>query len=215
MRRIPGALLALVLSGPAVAEVPSVLGGKLVPAGTTAHNVGAGIPGIYYEWWQGGWDFDWAFHGGLVYEHWSGAWFDVQAGLELELPMRFRLGGGDSIHVAFRVAPGLLVADAGTTVLGVRGDVGAVVSVDVHPRANLVTGVTAPVTVVIPVGGGDNGVLVPVLGRLGLESFASSGTAVFLLLELGPVFRVLPDVGRGQDRAKLGSRFWLGVTFYM
>ena len=208
-----GALLAIVLAAPAGAEMPSVLGGRLVPAGTTAHSIGAGIPGVYYEWWQGGWDFDWGAHGGLVYEDWSGAWSDVRAGIELELPMRFRLGGGDAVQVAFRLAPGLLVADAGTTVLGLRADAGAVVTVDVHPRANLVTGATVPFTILVAKGA-DAELLLPVLGRLGLESFASKDMAIFLLLELGPVFSLL-DVPMNEDRAKLGSRFWVGVTFYM
>ena len=213
MRRAAAVALALGLATRAGAEVPSVLGGKLVPAGTTAHHVAVGVPGIYYEWWNGGWDHDWAAHAGLVYKDWSGAWSDVDVGLELELPMRFHVAATDSADVAFRIAPGVLVADAGNTVLGIRADAGALVSVEVHPRANLVTGATVPFTVLL-VSGGDTAVVLPILGRLGLESFASNDVAVSLLLELGPAF-LLPDVGPNDDRGKLGARFWIGATFYM
>jgi hypothetical protein len=212
--RALAAALAIAAAAPAGAEVPSVLGGKLVPAGTTAHHVGAGVPGVFYEWWHGGWDYDWALHAGLVYGDWSGAWSDVGAGLDAEVPMRFRLGGGDSADFAFRLAPGLLVADAESrTVFGLRADAGALVSVDVHPRANFITGATVPFTMLFAEGS-DAQMLLPVFARLGLESFASRDLSVWLLLELGPVFRLL-DAGAGQDRAKFGARFWAGVTFYM
>lgn len=206
------AALAVAIAASARAEVPSVLGGKLVPAGTTAHHVAAGVPGIYYEWWNGGWDSDWAGHVGIVYGEWSGAWSDVDVGLELELPMRFRVAATDAAQVAFRIAPGLLVADQESTVLGIRADAGALVSIDVHPRANLVTGATVPFTVLL-VSGGDTGVILPVLGRLGLESFASKDLAVSLLLELGPAF-ILSDHGN-KDSSRLGARFWIGVTSYL
>ena len=212
MNRTAAAALALMLAAPARAEVPSVLGGKLVPAGTTAHHVAVGVPGLFYEWWNGGWDFDWAGHVGIVYEDWSGAWSDVDVGLELELPMRYRVAGTDAAQVALRIAPGLLVADAGSTVLGIRADAGALVSIDVHPRANLVTGGTVPFTILL-VSGGDTGLILPVLGRLGLESFASNDFAVSLLLEVGPTF-LLSDHG-GNDSSRLGARFWVGATFYM
>lgn len=213
MNRVAIAALLLAIATPSRAEVPSVLGGKLVPGGTEAHHVGVGVPGIYYEWWTGGWDHDWALHAGVVYDDWSGAWSNVDVGLELEVPLRFRLAETESADVAFRIAPGVLLADAGDTLIGLRGDAGMLVSVDVHPRANLVTGATAPLTVLLAGGGDNTALLLPVLGRIGLESFASEDLAVSLLLELGPAF-LLSDVGPNDDRAKLGTRFWIGATFY-
>jgi hypothetical protein len=203
----------LAIAIPARADVPSVLGGKLVPAGTNAHHVAAGMPGIFYEWWNGGWERDWALHAGIVYLDWSGAWSDVDVGLEAELPMRFKLDLTDAADLAFRIAPGALLADAGSsTVIGLRGDAGLLVSVDVHPRANVVTGATVPFTVLFV--RSESAVLLPVLGRLGLESFASQDLSVSLLLELGPAF-LLSDLGPNDDRARLGARFWIGTTFYM
>jgi len=208
VRRAAAAALTIALASPATADVPSVLGGKLVPAGTSAHHVAAGVPGVYYEWWHGGWNADWAMHAGLVYEDWSGAFSDVELGLELEVPTRIRVGGGEKADVAMRLTPGALLADAGQFVLGLRGEGGILVSVDVHPEANFVTGVTAPVTVLLTEGA-DAQIVVPVLGRIGLESFSSREWALSLLLEVGPAF----GVGQVDDR-KFAARFWVGVTYY-
>lgn len=191
------------------AEVPSVLGGKMMPGGTTAHHVGLGIPGIFYEWRQGGWDTDWGIHAGMIYEDWSGTESDVDLGLEVELPIRIRLGSGDAASTALRLAPGVLLGDRNDSfVLGIRGDVGALVTVEVHQRANLVTGVTAPVTVLLNENL-DSRFIVPVLGRIGLESFWERDRALSLLLEVGPAF------GEGvSDERRFAARFWLGFTFY-
>ena len=168
---------------------------------------------------------NWALHAALVYEDWSGEFTEVDAGLGLELPMRFRLTHRGIWDTALRFTPGFLIAGADRrdddhTVLGLRGEVGVLVSAGVHERANLVTGATVPLTIVIV--DHDHGVeddttadvVVPILARIGVEALPIRELAAWLLVELGPTIGSGRGPGDDDLDVELGLRVWLGATYY-
>ena len=223
MRRFTSsALLILALVGPAHAAAPSVIGGKLLPSGTSGHHFGMGLPSVFYEWWNGGDQMDWALHVGLVYEDWSGEYSDVDVGLDLEAPMRFHIAQRGAADVAFRFAPGLLLGDhdhgrfdrgGGDNLLfGVRPEVGVLVGIELSDMVNLVTGGVVPVTILIDDHDPDNEVIVviPLMPRIGVEVQPFESLVPWALLELGPTV----GLSDGNSDVDAGVRFWLGVTWY-
>jgi hypothetical protein len=217
MRRISlvgTALSLLAVADPARAEVPSIIGGKLLPPGTSGHHFGVGLPSLFYEWWNGGDQMDWALHVGMVYDDWPASinrFDDVQIGLDLEAPMRFHLAHSGKADVAFRFAPGFLLADAAgdTLVLGLKPEVGVLVGIQLSEMVNLVTGGVVPFTVLI-VPDAVNVLVVPILPRLGVEVQPTESLVTWALMEIGPT--VLHADGYTDTRA--GVRFWIGITWY-
>lgn len=220
-RPIWAALVLLNPIGTAYAQTPSVIGGKLLPSGTTGHHFGVGMPSSFYEWWNGGDEFDWALHAGLVYDDWSGEHSDVDIGLDLEASMRFLLAHSGPADVAFRFAPGLLLGehDHGVLarqddhfILGLRPEMGVLVSVELGDKVNLATGGVVPVTVLIDdhETGHDVIVVIPLLPRAGIEVQVSESLVPWALLEMGPTIGIAND----DSDMELGIRFWVGVTWY-
>lgn len=224
MRRMKSggiAFLLLALSPPARAAAPSVIGGKLLPTGTSGHHFGMGLPSVFYEWWNGGDQMDWALHAGLVYEDWSGEFSDVDVGLDLEVPMRFHIAQRGAADVAFRLAPGLLLGDHDhgrfdrtddNLVIGMRPEVGVLVGIELSDIVNLVTGGVVPFTILIDDHDTDNDVIVviPLMPRIGVEVQPFEALVPWALLEVGPTV----GIGGGESDVEAGVRFWLGVTWY-
>lgn len=217
------ALLLLALSGPAQAEAPSVIGGKLLPTGESGHHFGLGIPSFFYEWWNGGAQMDWALHVGLVYADWSGAFTDVDAGLDLEVPMRFHLGRSGPVDVALRFAPGVLIGTSEVVVgrrntrdnrmvLGLRPEIGVLVGIELSDMVNFVTGGVVPFTLVLVDTEQDtiSNIVVPLMPRAGVEVQPLDALVAWALLEMGPTIRF----GDNDTDVDPGIRFWIGVTWY-
>ena len=215
------ALLLMALVRPVHAEVPSVLGGKLLPSGTSGHHFGIGLPSLFYEWWNGGDQFDWALHAGLVYEDWSGHFSDVDVGLDLEAPMRFHLAQRGAADVALRFAPGVLIGDhdhgrfdrgGDNLLIGLRPELGVLVGIQLSDMVNLITGGVVPFTILIDDhdAGNDVFVVVPLMPRVGVEVQPFEALVPWALLEIGPTV----IFGGGDSDVDAGVRFWLGVTWY-
>ncbi|MEW6443875.1 MAG: hypothetical protein AB1640_23265 [bacterium] len=206
------ALLVLAIwSGTAFAGPPSLLGGKPLPGGT-AHRVGAGWPSLLYEWWHAG-NPDWAIGGELVYGEWSGEYSDVEIGGAFNVPLRWHIGGGGAVDVAFRLTPGVLFGSAEERreddfVFGLRGEFGIPITIDLSPEVNLVTGVMVPFSAFF-VDDADDYVVIPILPRIGAELKATNTITPWLLLELGPAIAA-GEFGSDVDFA---FRVWVGSTF--
>lgn len=222
-------IVAALLAAPAAhAEVPSIIGGKLLPSGTSGHHFGMGLPSLFWEWWNGGDEMDWALHVGLVYEDWSGEFSDVDVGLDLEAPMRFHIAKRDRADIAFKFAPGLLLGDQDrhfrgnaddAFVFGLRPEVGVLVGIELSEIVTLATGGVVPLTfLVLEDGAGDEtlGVVVPIMPRVGVEVRAVESLVAWSLLELGPTLAISDFDGDGDRDSdiELGARFWVGVTWY-
>ncbi len=179
----------------------------------TAHRIAVGWPSVSYEWWNAG-DPDWALGGELVYGDWSGDFSDVEIGLGLNVPLRFHLHSGRRAAVAFRLTPGLLLAEIENGpndrfVFGARGEIAVPVTISLHRRVNLVTGVNFPVSLMFAENQ-DPVVILPILGRIGVEITATRTLAPWLLLELGPAL-AFGDFG---GEIEFALRFWLGMTVW-
>jgi hypothetical protein len=231
MRRVLFAtFLTLAIARPATAQVPSIIGGKLLPSGTSGHHFGMGIPSTFWEWWFGGDEMDYAFHVGLVYERWSGHDVsDVDVGLDLEAPMRFHVAQKGRADIAFKFTPGLLIGDQDrrlgrgfdddALILGLRPEFGLLVGIELTDIVTLATGGVLPLTFLVLERPGDDetlGVVVPLMPRVGVEVKPLDSLVAWALLELGPTIGIADFDGDG-DRdsdVDMGARFWAGVTWY-
>ena len=217
-----GIVAALAATPAARAEVPSIIGGKLLPSGTSGHHFGMGLPSLFWEWWNGGDEMDWALHVGLVYEDWSGEFSDVDVGLDLEAPMRFHIANRGRADVAFKFAPGLLLGDEDRHfrgnaddgfMLGVRPELGVLVGIQLSDIVNLATGGVVPLTLLfLEDRAGDETirVVVPIMPRIGVEVKPIDSLVAWSLLELGPTV----GIQEGDAEIEAGARFWIGVTWY-
>jgi hypothetical protein len=212
MKKIILYLSLILITIPAYAGPGSVLGGK--PMSTpTAHYVGLGWPSLSYEWWHAG-NPDWAIGGELVYGDWSGNFSDVDIGFAMNVPLRWHLSQEGKVDVGFLLTPGALIGSINAPgddlfVLGIRGQMGVPITIDLDNRFNLITGVVVPFTVLF-VEHADDFVIIPILPRIGIEFEASRSITPFLLMELGPTIAI----GGGDTNVELGIRASMGAVFW-
>jgi len=220
MKAIGVFALVLALASPALAgPVNSTIGGKRLQ-NDNVHNVGVGYPSLFYEWWnKGPRQLDWALKGALVYGDWAAAYSRgrfIRVGLGLSAPLRWHLSTKRrpkaTNDIAFRFTPGILIAgnrfDAFT--FGVKAEVAAPISIDVHDRVSVITGGTIPFAVYIS--NQDIGTfgVIPLLVRMGVEIKAANHVSPFLLFELGPGIAV----GGGTADVSFAWRIWVGTSFW-
>jgi hypothetical protein len=206
MRGIGVFVLVLALASPALAgPANSTIGGKRLQ-NETVHNVGVGYPSLFYEWWnRGPRTLDWALKSALVYGDWAAAYSRgrfIRIGLGVSAPLRWHLSSKHrskvTNDVAFRFTPGILLA--GNTfdsfTFGIKAEVAAPVSIDVHERVSVITGGTIPFAVYIR--------------RMGVEIKAANHVSPFFLFELGPGIAV----GDGPADVSFAWRLWVGTSFW-
>jgi hypothetical protein len=222
MKTLGAVTLALVLASasPALAgPANSTIGGKKLRK-DNVHNVGVGYPSLFYEWWnKGPRKLDWALKGALVYGDWAAAYSRgrfIRIGFGASAPLRWHLStkrrSKATNDVAFRFTPGILLAgntgDAFT--FGIKAEVAAPVSLDVHERVSVITGGTIPFAVYISNQDiGTRGVI-PLLFRMGVEIKAAEHVSPFFLFELGPGI----SVGNGAADVSFAWRIWAGTSFW-
>ncbi|MGB5696237.1 MAG: hypothetical protein WBM46_11325 [Polyangiales bacterium] len=224
-------VLVLAMASPALAgPANSVIGGKKLEQ-DMVHSGGVGYPNILYEWWNKGKNkLDWGLGGDLVY---GGSWsvattnrtdvgpFTVRGGsrfiriglginglLRWHLAEKERPKVTNDVGILFK--PGILIARGfgDTFTFGVKGEVGAPVSIDVHERVSVVTGGYIPFTWFIREGN-DNGLL-PLLVRLGVEIKANENVAPWFFFDLGPGI----NLGKGTSGASFAWRLGAGTAFW-
>jgi len=206
------AVLFLVLwVGTAFSETPSLQGGKLMPVGT-AHQVGAGWPSVFYEYWHSGTP-DWAIGGEVVYGDWSGGFTNVEIGGALNVPLKWHLKKTGTADIAFQVKPGILLGSleeggGDDFVFGMRCELSVPVTIELTPKVNLITGGAIPLTGMI-VSGADDYFVLPLLARIGAEVKATEKITPWLLFELGPAIAF----GDGTE-AEFAFRIWVGSSFF-
>ncbi|MGB8331628.1 MAG: hypothetical protein WCE62_15985 [Polyangiales bacterium] len=220
MRAVGVFALLFALTSPASAgPANSTIGGKRL-TNDNVHNVGVGYPSLFYEWWnKGPRRLDWALKGALVYGDWPVAYSDgrfIRIGLGLSAPLRWHLSTKRRTKatndVSFRLTPGILLAgnrdDAFT--FGLKAEVAAPVSLDVHERVSVITGGAIPFTVYI--NNRDIGArgFIPLLFRMGVEIKAANQVSPFFLFELGPGI----GVGSGVADVSFAWRLWVGTSFW-
>lgn len=221
--------LVLAMASPAMAGPKnSVIGaGKLEQ--DMVHSAGTGYPVTFYEWWnKGPGKMDWALSGELVYDDWTAAGagdgrvggFRVNAklvniGLGINGILRWTLSEKEKPKVTNRVAilakPGLLIGGTGF-VFGIRAEVGAPVSIDVHERVSVVTGGFVPLTFFLR-DGVDRG-WIPLLIRMGVEIKANEKIAPWFYFDLGPGISFGLGSGSGGSDASFAWRIGAGTAFW-
>ena len=212
MKKIIFAIALMLSSASAFAGPGSVLGGRPLED-SPAHYVALGWPSVAYEWWHAG-KPDRAIGGELVYGDWSGNFSDVDIGFALNVPLRWHLSHSDQVDVAFRLTPGALIGENTTPgpdqfILGLRGDFGIPVTIDVNDRINIITGGTVPFTVLF-VENGAEAVVIPLLARIGVEFKATERVNPFFMLEVGPTI----GHANSNTEVELGLRAWVGSVFF-
>jgi len=204
-------LLLILWTSMAFAGSPSQMGGKLMPEGT-AHQVGAGWPSFFYEWWHSGTP-EWAIGGEVVYGDWSGEFSDVKIGGAVNVPLRWHLTKSGAADIAFQVKPGILLGSMEAWrddrfVFGFRGEISFPITIDLTPKVNLITGGAIPFSVLF-VEDADDYVVLPLLARIGAEVEATDTITPWLLFELGPGM-AFGDFG---TEAEFAFRIWVGSAF--
>jgi hypothetical protein len=226
--------LVLAMASPALAGPEnSVIGaGKLEE--DMVHSGGTGYPSTFYEWWnKGKGNLDWGLSGELTY---GGAWtVDLAGGRTRVLGVAVSRGGNSLVRIGFgingnlrwqlmdkertkvtnRVAilakPGILIGGntASAFTFGIRAEVGAPVSIDVHERVSVVTGGYIPFTFFINKNA-TNGGVVPFLVRMGVEIKANENVAPWFYFDLGPGI----GWGGGSSYARFAWRIGAGTAFW-
>lgn len=224
MKAIGVFVLAMTVASPAFAGPSnSTIGAKKLEE-DMVHSGGVGFPSISYEWWNNGnGNMDWGLAGELVYGDWaavisgnnSNARF-IEIGLGVSGILRWHLATKEKTKVtndvAILVKPGILLAGNATNnfTFGLKGEVGAPFSIDVHDRVSVVTGGFIPLTWWINNSGVPNLVEVPLLIRLGVEIDASDKVAPWFFFDLGPGI----IGGGGSTNARFTWRIGAGTTFW-
>jgi hypothetical protein len=232
-------VLVLAMASPAMAGPKnSVIGaGKLEQ--DMVHSGGTGYPSTFYEWWnRGPGKMDWGLSGELVYDDWTAASAGgstrvlgvrvranskiVRIGLGINGNLRWTLSEKEKPKVTNRVAilakPGILIGGnsgflGSNFVFGIRAEVGAPVSIDVHERVSIVTGGFVPLTFFINKDATNFG-WIPLLIRLGVEIKANENVAPWFYFDLGP------GIGFGMGSNSPGSdasfawRIGAGTAFW-
>lgn len=193
-------------------DAATILGAEPLRNGQTAHHVGAGWPSAFYEWWTGG-DPNWGIGGELVYGDWVGEFSDVEFGFAANVPIRWHLSSNRKTDIAFKFRPGALIGigegGAEPFVGAMRAEAGIPITINVHPKANLITGGTVPLSVFF-IEGADPFVVIPIMVQLGAEFKVSSSVVPFLLAEFGPAIAA----GNGASDVEFGFRIWMGSNFW-
>lgn len=213
-------VLAMAIASPAAAgPANSTIGGKRL-RDDNVHSVGVGYPSLFYEWWnKGPRQLDWALRGALVYGDWPTVYADgrfVRIGLGLSAPLRWHLAtkrrAKVTNDVGFRFTPGILLAgnDADAFTFGIKAELAAPVSIDVHERVSVVTGGAIPLALYL--NNHDIGArgFIPLLVRMGVEINAGKHVAPFFLFELGPGI----EVRSGGADVSFAWRIWVGTSFW-
>lgn len=220
MRVIGVCALVLALASPALAgPANSTIGGKRLQQ-DNVHNVGVGYPSLFYEWWnKGPRKLDWALKGALVYGDWPTAFARgrfVRVGLGLSAPLRWHLStkrrAKATNDIAFRFTPGILLAGnrADAFTFGIKAELAAPVSIDLHDRVSLITGGAIPFSVYINNSNIGAAGFIPLLVRLGVEIKAAKHVSPFFLFELGPGI----IVANGFTDVEFAWRLWAGTSFW-
>jgi hypothetical protein len=228
--------LVLAMASPALAGPKnSVIGaGKLEE--DMVHSGGTGYPVTFYEWWnQGKGKMDWGLSGELVYDDWTAASAGggarafgvrvrggklVKIGLGINGNLRWTLSEKEKPKVTNRVAiiakPGVLIGGTGSQfVFGIRAEVGAPLSIDVHERVSVVTGGFVPLTFFIVADGGIDQGWIPILIRLGVEIKANDNVAPWFYFDLGPGIGFgMGDGSGGGANASFAWRLGAGTAFW-
>ncbi|MGB5809961.1 MAG: hypothetical protein WBG86_05485 [Polyangiales bacterium] len=202
------------LAGPA----NSTIGAKKLEQ-DMVHSAGVGYPSMTYEWWnRGAGNLDWALGGDLVYGTWPtvvGSGRFIKIGLGVNGTVRWHLATKERAKVTNDIAilakPGILMSRnvANTFTFGIRTEVGAPVSIDVHEKVSVVTGGYIPFEWNINKDFGNSGVI-PLLIRMGVEIDATEKLAPWFYFDLGPgIF-----VGSGSSGAAFAWRIGAGLTFW-
>ena len=228
-------VLVLAMASPALAgPANSVIGGKKLEQ-DMVHSGGVGYPSILYEWWNKGKNkLDWGLGGDLVYGgSWTAATTNrvntgfgtfrggsryIAIGLGMNGILRWHLAEKERPKVTNDVGilfkPGILIGKRNNVsdafAFGIRAEVGAPVSIDVHERVSVVTGGYVPFTYFINKGDNNNGGLVPLLVRLGVEIKANDNVAPWFFFDLGPGI----NLGKGTSGASFAWRLGAGTAFW-
>jgi hypothetical protein len=225
--------LVLAIASPALAGPKnSVIGaGKLEE--DMVHSGGTGYPVTLYEWWnKGPGKMDWGLSGELVYDDWTAASAGggarafgvrvrggktVKIGLGVNANLRWTLSEKEKPKVTNRVAilakPGVLIGGTGSQfIFGIRAEVGAPLSIDVHERVSVVTGGFVPLTFFIS--DNNNSGWIPILIRLGVEIKANENVAPWFYFDLGPGIAFGMGSGSGGSNASFAWRIGAGTAFW-
>ncbi len=222
MRAISVFVLTLAIASPAFAGPEnSVIGGKKLES-EMVHNAGVGYPSVFYEWWnRGKGSLDWGIAGELVYGDWtaanvlSGGRF-IKIGFAVDGILRFHLVEKQKTKVtndvALLIKPGVLLAGnrGSSFTFGIRGEVGAPVSIDFNDRFSLVTGGFVPITWFINSDGVPDYGWIPLLIRLGAEFKTPKNLAPWVYFDLGPGIAINTPGNAAQFawRIAAGTTFW-------
>ena len=221
MKRAIGVfVLVLATASPAFAgPTNSTIGGKRLQ-NDNVHNVGVGYPSLFYEWWNlGPRKLDWALKGALVYGDWPAAFANgrfIRIGFAMSSPLRWHLSTKNRPRVvndvALRFTPGVLFAGnrADTFTFGIKAELAAPVSIDVHERVSVVTGGAIPFAVYISSQNVGTVGLIPLLVRMGVEIKGNERVSPFFLFELGPGIAI----GGGRADVEFAWRIWVGTSFW-
>ncbi|MGB5267140.1 MAG: hypothetical protein WBN30_11150 [Polyangiales bacterium] len=223
--------LVLVMASPAFAGPKnSTIGAKKLEE-PMVHSGGVGYPNMTYEWWnKGKKKLDWGLSGDLVY---GGSWgvaasqavraFGVRVrtgsryikiGLGINGLLRWHLSQKERPKVTNDVGilfkPGVLISSNTSSdfTFGIKTEVGAPVSIDVHERVSVVTGGYIPFTYFF--NKGDNFGIIPLLVRMGVEIKANENVAPWFFFDLGPGI----SVGKGVSGASFAWRIGAGTAFW-
>ncbi len=112
--------------------------------------------------------------------------------------------------VGFLLKPGILLSSSidSQFAFGIKIELGAPVSIDVHERVSVVTGGYIPFTFFF--NKGDNVGVIPLLVRMGVEIKANENVAPWFFFDLGPGI----GVGKGVSGASFAWRIGAGTTFW-
>ena len=225
-------VLVLAMASPALAGPKnSTIGAKKLE-NDMVHSGGVGYPSMFYEWWnKGKKKLDWGLSGDLVYGgRWgvattgarisafgvrvrSGSRF-IKIGLGINGLLRWHLSQKERPKVTNDVGilfkPGILLSSniGSSFTFGIKTEVGAPVSIDVHERVSVVTGGYIPFTYFF--NNGSNFGVIPLLVRMGVEIKANDNVAPWFFFDLGPGI----NVGSGVSGASFAWRIGAGTAFW-
>jgi len=218
MRAIGVFVLVLAMASPAMAgPANSVIGGKKLEQ-DMVHSGGVGFPSIIYEWWnRGSGSMDWGLGGQLVYGDWLAAHTNrfIKIGLGIDGILRWNVVSNEKPKVTndlgIVIKPGILISGnrANSFTFGIKGEIGAPLSIDVHERVSVVTGGFIPIGGYINSDFGNFGE-VPILIRLGVEIMANENVAPWFFFDLGPGIRF----GSGFSDTSFAWRLGAGTAFW-
>ncbi len=226
--------LVLAMASPALAGPEnSVIGAKKLEQ-DMVHSGGTGYPSTFYEWWnKGKKKLDWGLSGELVYDDWGaagagktarvfgvrvGGGKTVRFGFGIDGMLRWNLASKEKPKVtndtAILVKPGILIGKNWRTsefLFGVKIEVGAPFTIDVHERVTVVTGGFIPFTIFINKNA-TNGTWIPLLIRMGVEIKANENIAPWFYFDLGP--GIATGQGLSSADASFAWRIGAGTAFW-